>query len=336
MISLPRPDVAPSPGHILQRNGEAGLGGQGLQCWGRGCGGALGHGGRENRLKTEEQSCGFSQMLRMWSREPAVFCFTAGPFIHKNSSLPIFQPQIQHMLDMGAAWVTMRVFFLRVSHQSIRLRNRKSPKLGGPWRWVLKTSAFPLRHSLEGQLWTPRPHTLVLPSAPPALCSGSPHEANNSQLSSAFLGFSYLFRSQTQEPRSRDGTINPLNTKIKLDVSMRPQRKGPGSDLAIPPSSLQKSVVRKAVFPSMDTAYTFMTEIGCFYLHCIISINSIHSASQIIAGLQNTLSLGLNQSLLKIYCSPLPSYVCNVFTLQMFFKMHCLWICLTSARHVKI
>lgn len=143
-----------------------------------------------------------------------------------------------------------------------------------------------------------------------------------------------VLKHRSSDPRMALETL--LNTKIKLGISIRPQRKGIWSDLAIPLSSHQNSGVREAIFPSMDTAYTFMTERGCFYLHCIIPINSIHSASQIIAGLQNTLSLGLNQSLLKIYCSPLPSHICNIFPLQMCFKMHCLWSCLTSVSHVKI
>lgn len=174
------------------------------------------------------------------------------------------------------------------------------------------------------------------PSAFPSLRSESPHEENNLQLSSAFLGFSYLFGSQTQKLRSKDGTRNPLKHKNKTWYFHKATKKGIWSDLVIPLSSHQNSGVREAIFPSMDTAYTFMTERGCFYLHCIIPINSIHSASQIIAGLQNTLSLGLNQSLLKIYCSPLPSHICNIFPLQMCFKMHCLWSCLTSVSHVKI
>lgn len=66
-------------------------------------------------------------------------------------------------------------------------------------------------------------------------------------------------------------------------------------------------------------------------MHCVVPINRIHSASQIIAGLQNTLSLGLNQSLLKIYGSPLPSHIRNIFTLQMWFRMRRLRSCLAPA-----
>ena len=51
------------------------------------------------RLRAEGQSRGFSQMLRMWRREPAA-CFTSWQFTHRYSSLPVFQPQTQHTVDI--------------------------------------------------------------------------------------------------------------------------------------------------------------------------------------------------------------------------------------------
>lgn len=50
-------------------------------------------------------------------------------------------------------------------------------------------------------------------------------------------------------------------------------------------------------------------------VQCIMSINSIHSESQINANLQDTLGMGLNQSL-QIYCNLVSIQVCNIFTIK--------------------
>lgn len=62
--------------------------------------------------------------------------------------------------------------------------------------------------------------TLVLPSTCPSLylpfnLVWLPHEDNKVWLSCACLDLSYLFGSQTQKLRSKDGTINPLTHKNK-------------------------------------------------------------------------------------------------------------------------
>lgn len=60
IIDLPRHDLVPSPGAFPQRTGIAGLGGQGLKCWGvrgrRSCGAQ----GWETRLRAEGKNRGFS------------------------------------------------------------------------------------------------------------------------------------------------------------------------------------------------------------------------------------------------------------------------------------
>lgn len=100
--------------------------------------------------------------------------------------------------------------------RSIQFRNRKSPKSEAHWQWVsYKAQSSPLGHSFEEWMLTTCVPNPCPPSAFPSLRSESPHEENNLQLSSAFLGFSYLFGSQTQKLRSKDGTRNPLKHKNK-------------------------------------------------------------------------------------------------------------------------
>lgn len=111
-------------------------------------------------------------------------------------------------MDFGphVPWITCR---------SIHVRNRKCQRQKSFDSGLLTNLSLTLRSSFEEQMWTsyvwnPCPILYLL-----FTLVWSPHEENNTQLSSACLGFSYLFGSQTQKLRSKDGAINPLTHKNK-------------------------------------------------------------------------------------------------------------------------
>ena len=116
---------------------------------------------------------------------------------------------------MQETWVwSMRGVFVRATHHKHTDQEQEAPE-SEALDSELRMLGPPLGSSLERCMGAPVSHILVLPLAFPSLWSGSPHEEDNLQLSSAFLSCSYLFSPQTQKPGSRDGTINLLKPKNK-------------------------------------------------------------------------------------------------------------------------
>lgn len=137
--------------------------------------------------QADEQSKCFSQILKMQKREPAAFIS-----LHDNSST-----EIHHFLYSSLIQYIMNVWPHTTCNSGLQGRNRKSPKSKVFWQWVSHKAVFTLGHPLRNGYEHSMSQILVLSSAFPSLWSGPPHKESNLQLSSAFLGLSYLFGSQT-------------------------------------------------------------------------------------------------------------------------------------------
>ena len=124
------------------------------------------------------------------------------------------QERVHHAMQETWVW-SMRGVFVRATHHKHTVQEQEGPESEALDSELLRMLGPPLGSSLERCMGAPVSHILVLPLAFPSLWSGSPHEEDNLQLSSAFLSFSYLFSPQTQKPGSRDGTINLLKPKNK-------------------------------------------------------------------------------------------------------------------------
>lgn len=151
--------------------------------------------------------------LNRWDVEQGVcrLCFTSWQISHRNFSLPAFQPQIQHVMDI---WLHMshRGFFLKVTHQKHTSQRQEILKIGIPLTaGFLQTSVFPLGHPLEGQIWTHYVPHLCFSFTLVWVTSWRKQPAAQWRISEFLL---FIWFSNTK-PRSRDGTINPLKHKNK-------------------------------------------------------------------------------------------------------------------------